>query len=237
VVYPYPPELDWGVNPGGLSYPPYFEGMFNMATIKEINAKFEMLTASAKAAVNDLISVILQEASNTQTVVRAKKHGMENRPGVVSEDEENRPARRPGRPAKVKEEVMTAKKRGRPAKVQADDEEIAPRASRRDRSEKIVVKPAKVSAPVAKPAKVSAPVAVTVYAGINPVGKTKSERAEYLAASIKKVEKFVANDRDWHEAHAFAAKKGVDVVFGRGKPSDASNKRKIAIAMVNAGKL
>ncbi len=205
-----------------------------MPSIDAISKNFSKLNDEAKKAVNTMIEMMMPIAG-VQEVVRRKKRGLENASSGEREDDEIAPkglrnnndndkteSRGRGRPRKVVEEVTEKRGRGRPAKVV---EETAPKRGRPAKEDKVVTGGTVKTAPA---------VNGSVYDALILKGK-KDERKAELATHIKRIEKFVQNDMTWQEAKAFAEKKKVTISFGRGKPSNDLNKRKIAIAMINAG--
>ncbi len=198
-----------------------------MAKTDILVTKFNSLAKDKQDAIMGMIYVLATDESNEAPVIsRRSKPGLESKPGktsskrVLAEDSDvgTETKRGRGRPAKAKAEVETTPKR---------------------RADKTPAKPAKVEKPAAKPAKAAATggTDITLYGELTAKGKNKAEKETYTAATIKRIEKIVANDRTWQEELARAAKKGVEVKFGRGKPSEARNKRLIGIALANADKL
>jgi hypothetical protein len=189
--------------------------------------KFNALSADKQAAILGMIDVLGTDEDNAAPVIsRRSGKGLESKPAkasgkrTVADDEDaQQPKKRgpkPGSKRTAKGETETAPKR-RAAKAEP-------------------AKPAKAEKPA--PAKASAgAVDVSLYGELIAKGKNKGEKQAYTDATIKKIEKIVANDRTWQDEHARAQKKGVEVKFGRGKPSEARNKRMIGIALANADKL
>lgn len=215
-----------------------------MSKISEINANFKLLGSKAQSAVNELIEMILAKEGDSQPIMRRSKRGLESKATLREDDEIERPSKKVKKNKNEKAEASEGRGRGRPRK-----EEVAePVKSGRGRPRKVEAEPAKPAKPAkaakvektAKAEKVAAPVkapATDIYAALNLTSKGKGNREAELQGLIKKVEKYAASDKSWQDCLANATKKGVTVIFGRGKPSGSSNKRKIAIAMINAGKL
>ena len=192
-----------------------------MPSTSDLVANFNSLNKDSKKAIYALIEIIRANDSEPREVVRKNGRGLESK-AVEREDDE---VRKPGRPRK-NEEVSAKRGPGRPRKEDVDEPKRKPgRPAKEETAPKVSAKTPATNG------------SSDLYSTLKLSAKGKDEKKSELASLIKKVEKFVNNDKSWQEAKAYAEKKGVTLVFGRGKPSNDLNKRKIAIALHNAGKL